>query len=202
MTEEIDILVSFAEGKLSSKDFEQEIYTNKKLEELLSDKTVNWYGTYFHNSTPFLFLAEQNYNNAGGRLNAQGAVKLFLEKMNIVVNSTDKYSEEYNLLLSTSPKYLDIDPNFFEKYILPTDISLSKTDKKQIIKKNIEQLFKYQTKPPKWIQNPNWLIKNDKPMYFLGQVDIKNCNLFHDDGSVYIFVDTETGSIETIKQFY
>ena len=192
MTDEFKILI----------DFEQEIYTNKKLEELLSDETVNWYGTYFHKSSPYLFLAEQNYNNAGGRLNAQGAVKLFLKKMNIEVNSTNKYSEEYDLLLTTSPKYLDIDPNFFEKYILPTDKSLSKTDKKQIIKKNIEQLFKYQTKPPKWIQNPNWLIKNDKPMYFLGQVDIKNCNLFHDNGSVYLFVDTETGNIETVKQFY
>ena len=202
MTDEFKILIDFAEGQLSSKDFEQEIYTNKKLEELLSDQTVNWYGTYFHKSSPFLYLAEQNYNNAGGRLNAQGAVKLFLEKMNIEVNSTDKYSEEYDLLLTASPKYLDIDPTFFEKYILPADKSLSKTDKKQIIKKNIEQLFKYQTKPPKWIQNPNWLIKNDKPMYFLGQVDIKNCNLFHDNGSVYLFVDTETGNIETVKQFY
>ena len=201
MTDEFKILVDFTEGRLSSKDFEQEIYTNKRLEELLSEK-VSWYGTYFHKSSLFLYLAEQNYNNAEGRLNAQGAVKLFLEKMNIEVNSTTKYSEEYDLLLTTSPKYLDIEPTFFEKYIVPADKSLSKTDKKQVIKKNIEQLFKYQTKPPKWILNPNWLIKNDKPMYFLGQVDIKSCNLFHDNGSVYIFVDTETGNIETVKQFY
>ena len=202
MTEEIKILKDFAQGQLSSKDFEQEIYTNKNLEELLSDETINWSGTYFHKSSPFLYLAEQNYNTVGGRLNAQGAVKLILEKMNIEVNLTAKYSEEYDLLLTTSPKYLDIDPAFFEKYILPADKSLSKTDKKQVIKKNIELFFNYQTKPPKWIQNPNWLIKNNKPMYFLGQVNIQNCDLFHDNGSVYLFVDTETGNIETVKQFY
>lgn len=202
MTDEFKILVDFAEGKLSSKDFEQEIYTNKKLETLLSDETVDWSGTYLQDSSPFLFLAEQNYDNADGRLNAQGAVQLFLEKMNIEANSTKQYSEDYNLLFATSPKYLDIQPDFFEKYILPTDQSLSKSDKKQMIKKTIAQLFKYQTKPPKWIQNPDWLIKNNNPMYFLGQMDIKSGDLFHDDGSVYLFVDIETGSIETVKQFY
>ncbi|TDX86360.1 hypothetical protein [Epilithonimonas xixisoli] len=202
MTDEFRILVDFAEGKLSSKDFEQEIYTNKKLEALLSNETVDWSGTYLQDSSPFLFLAEQNYDSADGRLNAQGAVQLFLKKMNIEVQSTKQYSEDYDLLLATSPKYLDIQPDFFEKYILPTDRSLSKPDKKLMIKKTIAELFKYQTKPPKWIQNPNWLIKNNKPLYFLGQVDIKKSDLFHDDGSVYLFADTETGSIETVKQFY
>lgn len=202
MTDEFKILVDFAEGKLSSKDFEQEIYTNKKLEALLSDETVDWSGTYLQDSSPFLFLAEQNYDSADGRLNAQGAVTLFLEKMNIEVHSSNQFSEDYDLLLSTSPKYLDIRPEFFEKYILPTDGSLSKSDKKQMIKKTIAQLFKYQTKPPKWIQNPDWLIKNDQPLYFLGQVDIKKNDLFHDDGCVYLFVDPETGTVETVKQFY
>ena len=202
MTDEFKILVDFAEGKLSSKDFEQEIYTNRKLEALLSDETVNWSGTYLQDSNPFLFLAEQNYGSADGRLNAQGAIQLFLEKMDIEANSTKQYSEDYDLLLATSPKYLEISTDFFEKYILPTDLSLSKSDKKQMIKKNIAQLFKYQTKPPKWIQNPNWPIKNDRPMYFLGRVDIIKDETFHDDGSVYLFADTETGSIETVKQFY
>lgn len=39
-------------------------------------------------------------------------------------------------------------------------------------------------------------------MCFLGQVNIQNCDLFHDNGSVYLFVDAETGNIETVKQFY
>lgn len=202
MTDEIKILIDFAEGRLSSDDFKQEIYTNKKLEKLLSDKSINWSGTYLQESSPFLYLASQNYSVAVGRLNAQGAVELFLGKMGIDVNSTAEYSEAYDVMLTASPKYLDIDSAFFEKYILPADKSLSKTDKKQVMKKKIEQLFKYQTKPPKWIQNPDWLIKNDKPMYFLGQVDIKNSDLFHDDGCVYLFVNTETGDIETVKQFY
>ncbi|AZB29315.1 hypothetical protein [Chryseobacterium balustinum] len=38
MTDDIKILVDFAEGRLSGKDFEQELYSNKKLEVLLSDE--------------------------------------------------------------------------------------------------------------------------------------------------------------------
>lgn len=202
MTDFIKILVDFAEGRLSDKDFEQELYSNKELEVLLSDEKINWYGTYLHGSSPFLFLAEQNYKTAEGIINAQGAVKMFLEKLDIEVSSTDKYSEEYDLLHTAVPKYLDLDSEFFEKFIMPADRSLSKAEKKQIIKKNIDQLFNYQTKPPKWIQNPNWLIRDDRPMYFLGQLEIKNCVKFHDDGCVYLFMDTETGNIETVKQYY
>lgn len=202
MTEEIKILLNFAEGKLPSKDFEKEIYNNKNLEKLLSDKTIIWDGTYLQKSNPFLFLAQQNYNTASGRLNAQGTVALFLKKMNVSVSLSKKYSEEYDLLLASSPKYLDIDPDFFEKHILPANTSVTKSAKKVIIKKKIEELFRYQTKPPKWIQNPNWLIKNNKPMFFLGQVEIKDCDVFHDNGCVYLFADVETGVIETVKQFY
>ncbi|MBP9596108.1 MAG: hypothetical protein KBE24_04945 [Fusobacteriaceae bacterium] len=202
MENEIKILKDFVEGTLSCKDFEQEMYNNKKLEKLLSDQTVNWYGTHFHESNPYLVLLERSYNNANGRLNAQEDARLFLEKMNIEINPTNKYLEAYDLLLTASPKYLDIDPDFFEKNILPIDKSLSKAEKKAEIKKNIEQLFKYQTKPPQWIQNPDWPIKKNKPLFFLGQVAIKNCNLFHDNGAVYLFVDTETTNIETITQLY
>lgn len=79
---------------------------------------------------------------------------------------------------------------------------IAKADKKQFIKQRYAELFKYQTKPPQWIQHPDWLIKNDKPLFFLGQFEIKNCNLFNDDGRIYLFIDTGTGAVETVKQFY
>lgn len=41
MIEEIKILVALSEEKLSNNVFEEEIYTNKKLEEILSDKIIN-----------------------------------------------------------------------------------------------------------------------------------------------------------------
>lgn len=202
MTDEIQILKDFAEGKLSDKNFEQQLYTNSDLEKLLSDSSLNWQGTYLQNTSPFLYLVEQDYNSAEGKVNAQGTVSLFLSKIGMETTSSAKYSDEYDLLLSTSPKYINAGTEFIEKYILPKDKMLSKADQKLYIKQRYAELFKYQTKPPKWIQNPDWLIKNDKPLFFLGQIEIKNSDLFHDAGWVYLFVDQETKTIESVKQFY
>jgi len=199
MTKELQILKSFVEGILTSKEFEQELYHNTELKDLLSKSTIH-YG--WEDINVFLYTAEQNYNNIEGCLEVQTVLEIFLQKQGIKINSSQKHTEEYDLLLSTSPKYIDIDADFFEKYILPNDLSLSESEKKKFIKSKYAELFQYHSRPPKWIQNPNRPIKNNKPLFFLGQLDIKDCKLFHDDGSVYIFLDTDTGNIETVRQFY
>lgn len=83
MTNEIQISKDFVEGKLSDKDFEQQLYTNPVMEELLSDPTIHWHGTYLQDTTPFLYMVEQNYRTLDGRLKAQGATQLFLTKIGI-----------------------------------------------------------------------------------------------------------------------
>ncbi|KPH12425.1 hypothetical protein [Chryseobacterium sp. ERMR1:04] len=202
MAKEIQILTQFIEGNLSPKEFEEQLFTNPILETFLSAAVINWKGTYLEGTTVFLYLAEQDYNSSTGILNAQGTIELFLKKAGIEANPSNKYAEEYNLISMLSPKYIDADSEFIEKYILPSDKTLSKSEQKQLIKNRYSELFKFQSKPPKWIQNPQWPIKNDKPLFFLAQVDIKDCEFFHDNGSIYLFLDTQTKTIETIQQFY
>ncbi|SDJ15634.1 hypothetical protein [Chryseobacterium jejuense] len=202
MKDEIQFLKDFVEGNISSQDFEQQLYTNSALEKLLSDSSINWKGSYLQDTSPFLYLAEQNYKDPAGLLNAQGTIRLFLDKKGVKVTETSKHSDDDNLLLSTSPNYIDADLSFIEKHILPEDKSLSKSEQKQYIKQRYIELFRYQTKPPKWIQNPEWPIQNNSPLFFLGQIEIKRSDLFHDDGTIYLFIDSKTGVIETIKQFY
>lgn len=202
MADEIQILKNFVQGEISDKEFEQQLYTNSALEKRLSDSAINWYGTYLQDTTAFLYLIGQNYTTAKGLLNAHETVKLFLSKIGVEVTASTQRSEDYDLLLSTSPKYIDAKADYIEKYIVPKDRTLSKSDQKQYIKQRYAELFKYQTKPPKWIQNPDWPIKNDKPLYFLGQIEMKKGDLFHDEGSIYLFIETETGIIETVKQVY
>ena len=69
------------------------------------------------------------------------------------------------------------------------------------MRSNCDKYFKYQTKPPTWIQNPEWIIKNETPLFFVGQIKL-NHPAFHDEGAVYVFLDTETGEIETVMQFF
>jgi hypothetical protein len=199
---EIEIILNFVSGDMNMKDFENELYTNSKLEEVLRDPSLNWSGTYISNiaTNIYDYLICLNYSRAEGRLDAVEAVKLFLDAQKISYTETKEYQKLFDLLLSTQPKYLDIDSQFFEKYILPKDFKGSQPELKQIIKNNFNKYFRFQTKPPKWLQNPQWIIKDDKPLFFLGQLDIKH-KIFHDNGVVYVFMD-DRGEIETIKQFY
>lgn len=202
MEKEIKILKDFVEGVISPKVFEKHFFENSKFSELLSDETINLQGTYMAGSTIYLYIAEQKLQSISGRLNVQGAIQLFFTQKGIKFNQYTKYSDDYGLILDSQPKYIDADLDFIEKYILPVEVNKSKSELKKEMKDRFLTLFKYQTKPPKWIQNPIWIIKDENPLFFLGQFDIKNCDIFHDDGVVYLFVDQTTGDIETVKQFY
>nr|WP_314499259.1 hypothetical protein [uncultured Chryseobacterium sp.] len=200
--DEIQILKNFVEGKISAGDFEQQIYTNHALEKLLSDAVINWHGTYLQNTNVFLYVCEQNFSTAAGVLNIHGAIQLFLSKTGEQALPSDKYADDYEIITGISPEYIDADPEFIKKHIVPADHTLSKADRKKYIRRRYSELFKYQSKPPHWIQNPEWPVKNEKPLFFLGQIEIKSPELFHDNGAVYLFIDTDTKDIETIKQFY
>ena len=202
MSREIGFLKNFVEGKIDIKSFEKELYENNSLKTLLEDRSLNWAETYLKNTNPYLYLLELNYNDAGDRLNAHGTVELFLKNIGIEFNVNKQFSDEYDLILNAMPKYLDIDMEFIQKYIFPKDKNISKKEIKEYMKLKFREYFKYHNKPPQWIQNPEWIIKNDIPLFFLGQKEIKDCELFHDNGAIYIFIDVKTKEIETVIQLY
>ena len=199
-----EILKSFVEGRLSSQEFEQELVSNTELIEFLSNKNLVSDNMYLEGlSSPYYYLIDQNYKNAGARLNAHDTCSKILKVINIEFIATTMYDEFYDLILSTQPKYLDIDALFFENYIYkPEYQTLSKSARKKEIKNVILSLFQFESKAPKWIQNPQWLIENNKPLYFLGQYEIKNSNVFHDDGFIYLFTNKDTKKIKTVLQLY
>ena len=202
MDDKIDILLKFVAGELPVQKFENELYTNAALEELLRLST-DWEGTYIGQLATNLYdyLIALNYSNTNEKINAIDALQLYFKKEGISCSVTNKYSDLYGLILSSQPKYLDVDMQFIEKYILPTNDNLSKLEMKKIMRSNFEKYFRFQGKPPRWIQNPAWIIKNEKPLFFVGQLELKN-DLFHDTGAVYVFLNEDTAEIEMIKQFY
>ena len=199
MTEEIKIIKDFVEGRLPDSELELQLQTNTELKNILQDMSISWTGTYVK-TNPLDFLKTLKLKSISGRLNAQGVLKSFLDKKGVTTIDFKKYSDDYKLILDTQPSYVDPDPDFVERVIIPLDKSKSET--KKIMKEKFKELFQYHKRPPKWIQSANWPIKNDIPLFFLGQLEIKDCELFHDNGSIYLFMDKLTGDIETVKQFY
>ena len=69
------------------------------------------------------------------------------------------------------------------------------------VRKNASAWFRSARQPPEWIQDADWQVWDERPMLFLGQLDIpKDAGLFHDDASVYVFLSPETGVTETVIQ--
>lgn len=60
---------------------------------------------------------------------------------------------------------------------------------------------------PRWIQNPEWPFSDGNPMIFAGQIDLTaqqeglSAVQFHDDTSLYIFIDKKGQTRVVIQQY-
>lgn len=197
-----EILVDFVQGTISKEEFEQEFYYNSELQDILNDTSMNWSGTYLVNSTPFLFLTEQNLQSSLGALNAQEAIQMLLDRKGIPYSVSSVYEQCFHLIQKVQPKYVDADWEFIETYILPSNNIFNQKELELYCKDRYKELFRFQSKPPKWIQNPQWPIKDAEPYYFIGQLELKSIKAFHDDGIIYVFINDSSGEIKNVIQTY
>jgi len=195
----LQTIIDFVQGSLTSEEFKNEIFTNEAFEKLLDDTDEISSDSYIGLNT-YLFIIQQDFSDPGDVLSIQGALTQFLDRRNVQYNQTNEHSDLFDLLLEIQPAYLDIDTLFLKNKVLEKAPDLPKTELKKWLKSRIKELFKYATKPPAWIQSPNWPIKNESPLIFLGQLKISD--YFHDEAQAYVFHDPETGSCETIIQTY
>jgi hypothetical protein len=205
-------IIQFATGKMSVEKFSALIHealeTKNDLEKLLRDPAISWRDSYIGDYGDILdYLIQLDYSRLGGIVDAIGAISDFLKKKNLEVQADQSYRDLYRLLLDSSPTYCsydspDLNSDFFKNEIAPiVNQEITNAEKKKQIREKLKSCFKYQTKPPRWIQGDNWLMSGDKPLFFVGQMPLKH-EAFHDDGAVYIFLNPETGEIKTVTQFY
>jgi hypothetical protein len=196
---QIDILVCFAEGRLEGSVLDAALATEEMkallsvFEEARYPALTNHYRR-LHN--------KQDRTSLGGLVNSEGIIKDFLKKAEIAFNPANRFSNIYSLILKAVPDYLDPPLEFITEKIVPHESDLSDSKKKKLIKERLKELFKYLNKPPKWIQSPDWPIRDGKPLVFIGQLTVDAPELFHDEGAVYLFFDPAKGDFETVAQFY
>ena len=100
------------------------------------------------------------------------------------------------------PKYIDPPMDFITEKVIPSDDTLTEAQKEKIIRERLKEHFRFMSKPPSWIQRPDWPIRNGKPLFFLGQIAVSAPALFHDNGTVYLFYDSVDGTFVTVAQFH
>jgi len=197
----LQIALDFVEGRITPQEFEQKLYTDPQFEALLKDDSLTWSDTFIK-SNPFDYLAWLRYDSLDGILDAQGAVELFLLRKQIPFQRTSVHADFYVLLLEAQPKWLRVDMSFLQKRVLPEAGNLKPKALREWLSNKLFELFRYYKKPPKWLQSPAWPITENGPMYFLGQIKLKDCELFHNEAAAYLFIEPATGETRTVIQAY
>lgn len=113
--------------------------------------------------------------------------------------------EKVEILLDLGNEY-GFDPlssieseKFFKDLI--SKYNIKEVDFLDLLRKDIEKLFKVIDKKLEWIQDPEWQFNNGKPMEFIGQLDIKKNKIgLQDDVTFYVFWDRDAGKMKTIMQ--
>jgi hypothetical protein len=196
---QFETLIAFAEGRLDGSALDAALATEemKALLGIFEDPRYPALTNHYrrlHN--------KQDRTTLGGLVNSEGIIEDFLQKAEVVFHPAKRFGKAYSLILKTVPDYLDPPLEFMTEKILPLDSDLSDTQKKKLIKERLKEYFKFMDKPPKWIQGPDWPIRDGMPLIFVGQLSIDAPKLFHDKGAVYVFYDPTNGGFQTVAQFY
>jgi len=137
------------------------------------------------------FLMDLDISTLKGKATLHGEVTKIFDFENCT--PAEKYSKEYS-------KYFDlhfclsyVDCERFTQKLIDELPAVSLTEKKKLMKERMKELFKYDKKPPNWIQSAEWPIKNDKPMTFREQKKTQ-------DGYLYYFYDENEE--EVVEQYY
>lgn len=188
----LDFIKKFVEGDISVEQFQSEVIGNEGFQKYL-DSRVEGLQKYLEESgnSLWVYMACLDTENIRDRYEMHKQAVKLLKGVPFV--PTEKYKNEFELTveMSFATDYIDC-PQITEKIIrsLPA-VSVSR--KKKLLKQQLKELFIYDEKPPVWIQNPEWQLRDGKPMKFRAQYKT-------DDGYRYEFYDDE--GVISIEQYY
>lgn len=194
----IQELINFAEGRTTFDDFWNEYQNNKEYKKLFEIKIGKKFRC-FGKGTINEHLLIYSHDTRMGKAVIHSDVCLYLEYFGFTFKKYPRYHDDLQFSIDIQPSYAYIeDEDFLNKIIVEAPKDLSKTNQKKWLKEKIKSLFRYDNKPPRWIQDPEWPIVDGKPLVFKSQTK-ENIN---DERVYYTFYNPETQEEKVIIQFY
>ena len=213
----LQIMIDFAEGRMATEEFWDKYKNNSVLQDILvKDKTrpiAGWKfdlkkGKFIYNKRKL--SDEDSYLGVDNLLKNLNIAKLYdrqelfrlvlcyFARRKIELKIFNKDRERYGLLVKMQPDWLSIqDEDFLLDIYNSAPEAFSKAKKLSYCKEKINELFKYDKKPPEWEQNPEWPIINGKPLVFSHQEMREG----HGDHVFYCFYNPETKQETVIEQY-
>lgn len=197
MSDPIETVVAFVEGRLTTADFRHALYTHVELEALLVEPGVRP-PDYVGAGTFYLYLLDLDLDDPAGAVDAEGLCRHLLQALNVPHVVSPARSSLHDALLRAQPRWLSVDTSYLSTHLLPRAEGRTGRDLVAWLRQELLDRFRFVGRPPKWIQAPAWPIGASGPMVFLGQLAIRD--YFHDEAAVYVFHDPATGLRETVLQ--
>lgn len=195
----IQILVKFVEGNISFKEFRDHIESDDSILSLLEDKNPNQDFPYQKNKTIKECLFFYRWESSAGRLNVHKYILRYLDFYKVANVPTPIYQDDWRFRIEIQPSYVNIrDDEYLDRIICSAPKELSQAQRKKWLKDKIKNLFKYETKPPRWIQDPEWPIVEGIPLVFKSQSKEKT----NDERVLYQFYNPINNEEMVIVQFY
>ncbi len=204
MKKEIQIIKDFVEGKSNIVEFKAQFDNNKDLKKLLTMKMPELGYLKKYDYQPYKFFAEsyrfsKKWNTLANIVCIQGTLSQLLDKENVSYKKYQKYSDDYDMLISMQPSWLQVnDQSIIDKLL--TNLPQGLTKAKQIAwgKQKLKEMFRYDKTYPRWIQGAEWPIKNGQPLVFSHQKKLAK----DDERVLYYFYDPQTKEEEIVQQMY
>ena len=211
----LNIFIDFATGKISTEKFWDMYKKDTTLRDALINDKKRQYGVFKFNIqtgrftrlniptdsqyefNPDNILQKVDINNLNHRYELFTIVNRFLVErgINIENRTLNPDIRTYLFFYKMLPSWVDVvDVNFLKKIYDEAPANLSKHDKLIWCKKKVKELFKYETKKPRWIQQPEWPIIDNRPFIFRYQ------KTSPEGFEQYFFYDPYTGKTRIIEQ--
>lgn len=192
MKKELLILKRYSEGEISTSEFWNFYKSSPKIQKMLiKDKFIGKNSYY----TPGIIEKHFNIDDIFERFGLYEVIRAYFIRQKKQYNFFNEDEEFINLINKIQPRYVDIrNQAFWDKIISSVPQELKKSERIKLLKDKVKNLFPYESKPPRWIQSPEWVIENGTPLKFIKQI-----NKF--DRSEYYFYNQITKQTKMIEQF-
>lgn len=188
---------AFVEGSINGSAFAQLLYTNGALEQVLrAAPPIPPYSSSAADNL-FQFLIELDLTSERDALNAQDALARLLTIMGVPYTRSDTLTRAAALRDKVQPRWLDLDEDDFHELLRAAGDRQGKA-LQEWLRAEVLRRFRYTKRPPRWIQNPQWPIRESVPLLFLGQLAAEG--VLHDEAVVYVFMHPSSGAVETVVQ--
>jgi hypothetical protein len=192
----LDEIVALVEGRISLFAFVRTVEQDQALQAVLEEDII--LRPYTNNGNLLLYILQQEPSALTAQINVRDALSQFLLAKDRTHAADNGTAQLYDIILSQIPDWLDLPDPFFKQL---TGKVADLPDRKAVanmVKGEIKASFRYLKKHPRWLQSPAWIVVDERPLVFVGQMDLGG--LTHDVAQVYVFFDEDRGEIQTIVQ--